>query len=127
MSDLAKRAVACKAWRWMRGMLAVWPDGVPYRSADQWRYVGDGLWVDAHGDTAHEDDMPASLALAMVAGPDLDDPATFGCLLDLVREVWLCAAYTMPCFDGWVAVLGSDRYVGETEPAALVAALEAAP
>lgn len=64
--------------------------------------------------------------------PDLTDPATLGCLLALVREAWegqtLCAC-RHPC--GWL--IGSPQhpdYLGDiydTEAAALVAALEAAP
>jgi len=55
---LGRRAVACKAWRWMPGM------------ADHWgQRLREGHWVD-----------PAA------ALPDLTDPATLGCLLALVRE-----------------------------------------
>jgi len=60
LEALARRAVACKGWRWMPGM------------ADHWgQRLREGHWVD-----------PAA------ALPDLTDPATLGCLLALVREAF---------------------------------------
>ena len=54
---LARRAVACKAWRWMPGMLAYFEhDGRRVRVTD-----------------------PACWA-STTALPDLTDPATLGCL-----------------------------------------------
>jgi len=112
---LAKRAVACKGWRFMGGMLVadaigkqrVYDDvaGEPYWSADGWL-------------------------------PDLTDPATVGCLLALVREAWGDdEAYAIPWNDedgGWTLCVGEeDRDVnvseGDTEAEALVFALEDAP
>ena len=112
---LAKRAVACKGWRFIGGMLVadaigkqrVYDDvaGEPYWSADGWL-------------------------------PDLTDPATVGCLLALVREAWGDdEAYAIPWNDedgGWTLCVGEeDRSVnvseGDTEAEALVFALEDAP
>ena len=100
MTDLAKRAVACKHWRWMPGMLALPP------KADRCQHKGQ-----------------------MMVGrlPDLTDPATLGCLLGLVRESWgrpgiVCTCLPSDAF-GWLCV---GEY-GATEAEALVAALEAAP
>lgn len=101
--ELARRAVACKHWRWMPGML--------YKQAI---IQGGGL-------------------------PDLNDPATLGCLLALVRDAW--KNHTMSCFFDhadvawseypWAVKLVGLRVVtgayGQTEAEALVAALEAAP
>ena len=69
--------------------------------------------------------------------PDLDDAATLGAVLALVREAWgdpgLCA---VPNLDGgWImavalchSMLSGGRYFkGATEAEALIAALEAAP
>jgi len=79
--ELGRRAVACKAWRWMAGMLR-----------------GDGFrctWVD---EDERELAAPTWCAngiewLNRRAGPkdlpDLTDPATLGCLLALVREAHL--------------------------------------
>lgn len=68
MIDLAKRAVACRGWRWMPGML----HGTQGEGGLKWtsRFSDLGLHVDA-------DRLP-----------DLTDPATLGCLLALVREAW---------------------------------------
>jgi hypothetical protein len=130
---LAKRAVWCKGWRWMPGMLR-----------------GDGFrctWVD-------EDERELAAPTWCANGiewknsrtgskdlPDLTDPATLGCLLALVREAWSDECVCVLPVDygpGGVAwfcrltVGGRDLArsyvpgsVGEAE--ALVAALEAAP
>ena len=107
---LARRAVACKGWRWMPGMLAWRPDCPPLRLAtDEVTEIAlqDHGWL-----------------------PDLIDPATLGCLLALVREAHGDPhAYLAPG-DGWfVGRRARDGIVGEgdTEAEALVAALEAAP
>ena len=71
MIALSRRAVACKGWQRMPGMLAVPTDGlvsVPLRLTD-------------------DHDWPHDLGLRL---PDLSDPATLGCLLALVRAAWRC-------------------------------------
>lgn len=117
MSDLAKRAVACKHWRWMPGMLAI-------VGAERQRVLSEKL-------PAYPDWIP-----------DLTDPATLGCLLALVREAWTDPGIS--CVIGlyrngiyyWRVVdgrrQGSDFYAMSqimrlTEAEALVVALEAAP
>jgi hypothetical protein len=62
--ELAKRAVACKGWRWMPGM--AWFDG---------RFLQYRVQSEAHAVVVDEGGLP-----------DLTDPATLGCLLALVRE-----------------------------------------
>ena len=66
MTELSRRAVACKGWRWLPGMLAIIPRrtrGVRLSSGDE-------------------------LDEALSPMPDLTDPATLGCLLSLVRDAW---------------------------------------
>jgi hypothetical protein len=132
---LAKRAVACKGWRWLGGM----------RTANEERVIGvmrdDVLHLCAPLDAALE-----SVSITRVffdsSGsclPDLTDPATLGCLLALVREAWwgdewISCAYARK-ERSWVvtschisALLVSGKHIhGATEAEALVAALEAAP
>ncbi len=114
---LARRAVACKAWRWMSGARAF----SRARGKLQAIRVCDDIreWV------ARDNEFP-----------DLEDPATLGCLLALVREAWGDdEAYTMRWHDedgGWT-VCSSDEHgahsvaEGQTEAEALVEALEGAP
>jgi hypothetical protein len=112
MIDLARRAVACKGWRLMGGMLLA--DGVwQARVGDGWRWKEDAELL-----------------------PVLEDPATLGCLLALVREAWgVTHLSTYPWQRGWEVVRvkkGTSAPVGfggywPTEAHALVAALEASP
>jgi hypothetical protein len=104
--DLAKRAVACKHWRWMPGMLTL--EGYRLDNAGRLR-------AEQQGDQL----------------PDLNDPATVGCLLALVREVWhlppVCVVQ-WPEENKWIVSfkLASGFQpiaVGESEAAALVNAL----
>jgi len=122
--ELAKRAVACKNWKWMAGMRYStdhWPEGfdrvidLPERAA-----FADWLVKDRY--------------------PDLSDPATVGCLFDLVRKAWHTApanvynhttSYTSTedhfCF--WTCSYHTakrwEQTRGKTEAEALVLALEA--
>ena len=128
---LARRAVACPGFRWVPGMLAVYPhttarvlDGDPGESWLAYR---------------HDERRLANGGLDMLGAlPDLTDPATLGCLLALVREAWrpTCPTpFTLDCSpelgddSPWTLLICGDRSRTWAGPLAecLVAALEAAP
>ena len=106
MTDLSKRAVGLKGWRWLPGMLALPPKA----------------------DRCQRDSQ-------MMVGrlPDLTDPATLGCLLALVREAWGDEhLHNGRRIAGWGVWTSASTPIpqcvgkGDTEAEALVAALEAA-
>ena len=68
--ELARRAVACKSWRWMPGMRAIGRRNLP------------SAWFRL------EESTPSLTGEWSGALPDLTDPATLGCLLALVRDAW---------------------------------------
>lgn len=85
MADLARRAVACPRWRWMRGSTAlilyrehpcadVEPERMPHVvTRDGALDLSGCAWMGI----ANQDPLP-----------DLSEPATLGCLVALVREAW---------------------------------------
>ena len=80
-NGLAERAVVCKAWRWLPGMLAVdTDDGCTHRVACVTRSGYPLGCLPQDGGRVWE--------LGANELPALTDPATFGCLLVLVREAW---------------------------------------
>lgn len=127
--QLGRRAVACKHWRWMPGMM----------TCGGWRVIAisEGRSVCAKYDFV-------VISPEHDAIPDLRDPATVGCLLDLVREAHdnrelVTAKYHE--LRGWTVCTHSFEYeilplfnpdeesgiFCDSEAAALVEALEVAP
>ena len=116
--SLGLRAMACKHWWWMPGM--------------RWK-AGD--------DCGRLDDyQPEYMAHPVNAVPDLEDPATLGCLVALVRKAWededLSADRVGRAHDKlpdiWQVYVFlpsgvKDVLSGRSEAEAIVAALEAAP
>jgi len=126
--ELAKRAVACKGWRWMPGMYANW-----IGKDVGWRILSErSSWYDGE---KCEDSIPGGPNSL----PDLTDPATLGCLLSLVREAWgdntasTAATRELDKTTGWIMDCWNPQSplnkIGpfKTEAEALVAALEASP
>ena len=116
---LARRAAACRHWRWMPGMLS-------NKDLRVTRCDDDGYVVGYYENLSYiAECVKGSL-------PDLTDPATMGCLLALVREAFddpTIFAECHPVGAKWQthSVDGGVFGEGTTEAAALVAALEAAP
>lgn len=126
--ELGRRAVACRGWRWMPGMLAIDSTGVhsPARVYHTNKAI---VYISPSDGETHTG------GLDCYDVPDLRDPATLGCLLALVREAWGTAhirqanhingsrAWECACNDGD----GWSYFSAHTEAHALVAALESAP
>ena len=127
LEQLGQRAIACKRWRWMPGMLS-------NKDLRVTRCDDDGYVVGYYKNMSYiAECVPGTL-------PDLTDPATLGCLLALVREAWGPEATVSVNISGFWAVGGARIQKGKSaghtinlgiwksiEVEALVAALEAAP
>jgi len=103
--ELARRVVKCKGWRWVPGMRGAFGEsmmrvvdtrphgGVPgYIEVfwyETWREkVERRLWDSYTGSWVRFSDDHDDWVGCAGPDPDLDDPATLGCLLALVREAW---------------------------------------
>ena len=121
-ADLARRAVACPRWRWMPGMR--W---TVFRSAPLEDYAGRILDCDRRA--------PDSSAFPGL--PDLADPATLGCVMALLDEVYgewwvepspgVDMRATRWAVYVWTGSLTRRSATGATRIEALIAALEASP
>jgi len=148
MKALAKRAVACKHWRWMPGMavsggvFSQWAQGIVGHVEDNTACV----MTSERDDAGWPSDYMVSLNGIVADGvqqwnmlPDLTDPATLGCLLHLVRAAWEAPDMFMVLpgsYWRWAVPSSTPHWrfssrlqeldCYQTEAHALVAALEAA-
>lgn len=114
LEELGRRAVACKHWRWMPGMLLL-------------PHIDGCKCCEDRNFPRRAARIPAVFTTDIDV-PDLSDPATLGCLLHLVREVVPDATTQIDGDKWWIAARDGDQIAdGNTEAEALVAALEAAP
>lgn len=130
LENLGRRAVACKHWRWMPGMLLL-------------PHVDGCECCEDRNFPRRAARIPAVFTTDIDV-PDLSDPATLGCLLHLVQEAWnacrisVCfSAYTPDATKRWSVpisffkeqrdLVNVPSFYGATQAEALVAALEAAP
>ena len=119
--SLSERLVACKGFGWRLGMRAIATDGSRLRLVDKFN---DAMWFDEEAK-----EMVAYQPVDPL--PDLNDPATLGCVMQMVWETWFEAIYMEPQVDGgWLAIRSNGAVIHRT-PApyaeTLVIALEAAP
>jgi hypothetical protein len=94
------------------------------------RFLGAGLWANPAGVTFADPNEGEE--------PDFSDPATLGCLVATVREVWKDPGLYVYLEKGWWVAVGVDgddyqgipqrpyTLTGASEVEALIAALEAA-
>jgi hypothetical protein len=139
---LPQRAIACRGWRWLHPSIALSRLGGEYVVLND----ASGPWKDGIARTelyVYElagDDNGPRWRNADEFVPDLECPATLGCLLALVREAWASRGFVSvrhpvaaSLGEPWDVVVynaGGDlviRFGGATEAEALVNALENAP
>jgi len=111
--ELGRRAVACRRWRWLPAMLALYPDDT----------------CDRVNECGH--DPKDSEQECREPWPHFDDAATLGGLLALVREAYDDErAHVRPAAGAWVFHTLDPLapcVTAPTEAQCLVSALEAAP
>ena len=112
--EIARGFVDCSRWQWLPGIRAVGRKGYPaawFRVEEPLRRLG-GVWRDSV--------------------PDITDPATLGCILHLVRDVWGSPTAYLYCYGrSWFFEPQqpdpTNHPSGRTEAETLLHALQVAP
>lgn len=132
MNELGKRAVSCKHWRWMPGMLARYGDGKCwYRLSEADCY---GIPSTFKSPNPRLGCVPPLISLDSTSEggrvwPDFTDPATLGCLMALVIEAYKDLVVISRGSGWWCVETDAARWDDddtESFPEALLKALEAA-
>jgi hypothetical protein len=139
--SLARRVIKCRDWKWMSGMLAH-RAGDPSANYDSFAklFLGRSYRVHFLGEDGFVRCWMECFRASDVAYvPDLTDPATVGCLLTLVRQVWGPHAsvvangfeaentvWSVHCGHMTDMDYGHEVSTGASEAEALVSALEKA-
>lgn len=129
MTELGERAVAAEGFRWMAGMLTLMtPDDYRARLCHELRLrQGYFAYLESSYEGDDEDFEADCGKVNKKTLLDLDDPASLGCMLALVKEKhgpYINAHYTLTGgTEGWECLFEAGLF--ETEAEALVAALEA--
>ena len=117
---LGKRALLCKGWKWMAGMLARC-DRLVVEDQDEGQ---EGCWY--FGDEGCQSGFVWPSEVGRL--PQFADVATLGCLLHLVREAWEVDVWTVPSLTEpgkWTcSIRGHRGYYASSEAEVLVRALE---
>ena len=113
---LGMRAVECKGWRWLPGML------YQYREeSDEMTIPTKHYWCDPTRVRDHDPDTPACSGGLSI--PCLTDPATLGCLLALYEET----RKRLTCPDPVYTMVAAWGLMHPRTLEAIVAVLEATP
>jgi hypothetical protein len=127
--EIARRLVACKGWAWLPGMRAI----------GRWENLEITEWNSREAGRCPDGGFPLGIWHDVAAEwgwiPDLDDDLTRLGVLAVVRQAWSSrfAGTGQEWCDGigdtgrWSCYVVGVEFNGDTEDAALLAAMEAAP
>ena len=134
MKSLPHQAIECKFWDWLPGMKITSQDGIPSGRVIDVKDTQTNQYLCQHG-------KKNNLRISQSDLPDLEDPATLGCLLYLVRKAWpyapaVCNRYITyspekGMTQSWGCLYYSPKQnvwlqtIGQSEAEALIRALQA--